>query len=75
MSCCGGGSSLWDSEVGETNFRSQSRKRWKEREKEEMEALAGRNEDEAFRVADSFRCAEYDPARLVLLYHILMIKI
>ena len=53
----------WDSEIGESNLRNQSRKRYAKRELVKIEALTRRNEDEAFKVPETFCCARYDPAR------------
>ena len=53
----------WDSEIGEFNSRNQSRKRYAKREQVKIDALSERSEDEAFKVAETFCCATYDPAR------------
>ena len=57
------GDHIWDSEIGESNLRNQSRKRYAKRELVKIEALTMRNEDEAFKVPKTFCCATYDPAR------------
>ena len=59
MSRCGG-FSCWDPEVGENCLKARSRRKFAEREKEE---LKGRNDDEAFNVHETFCCAKYEPAR------------
>ena len=53
----------WDSEIGESSLRNQSRKKYAKRELVKIEALTRRNEDEAFKVPETFCCARYDPAR------------
>ena len=55
--------SLWDSEIGESNSRKKSRERYAKREQVRIDALTRENEDEAFNVPETFRCASYDPAR------------
>lgn len=53
----------WDSEIGEFNSRNKSRERYAKREQVRIDALTRENEDEAFNVPETFRCASYDPAR------------
>ena len=53
----------WDSEIGEFNSRNKSRERYAKKEQGRIEALKSKNEHEAFKVHETFRCASYDPAR------------